>query len=105
MLKPRQTVFPEKRLRHRARIAKMLRVRPSSGSDFEEVVVSKNVTKDSIYFHTHRNDYRKNMRLFITFPLSEDSEHIKTDYLAEVLRVETLGEYRFGVAVRLIGTV
>jgi hypothetical protein len=97
----------EKRLSSRAKISRMLRVRPSGPDDehFEELLVSTNMSKHGIYFHTHRSDYYQNMRLFITFPFTFEQDPTKREYLAEVVRVEKLTDDRIGVAVRLIVTV
>src|SRR5215469_7095420 len=106
MSKPDQTGFSEKRLRPRTKLAKMLHVRQSAvENDFSELVISKNVSKDGIYFHTHRSDYRKGMRLLVTFPFTFENDPMNTDYVAEVVPVETIGDYRFGVAILLISTV
>jgi|SRR6516162_1144008 len=82
MSKPDQTGFSEKRLRPRTKLAKMLHVRQSAvENDFSELVISKNVSKDGIYFHTHRSDYRKGMRLLVTFPFTLPAKtppHIST---------------------------
>jgi hypothetical protein len=72
---------------------------------FEEITVSTNVSKNGIYFHSHRRIYRAGMRLFITYPFTFDHDPMKADYVAEVVRVEELDDSRVGVAVRLIMTV
>jgi hypothetical protein len=97
----------EKRLSARAKISRILRVRPSGPDDehFEELLVSTNVSKHGIYLHTRHSDYYQNMRLFITFPFTFDQDPTKREYLAEVVRVEKLNDDRIGVAVRLIMTV
>jgi hypothetical protein len=78
----------------------MLRVRPSEGDaeHFEELPVSTNVSKRGIDFHTHPPDYRVGLRLFVDDPM-------KSEYLAEVIRVEQLADGRFGVAIRLLVTI
>ena len=102
-----ETMTVEKRLSRRAKIARMLRVRPSDPDNehFEEILASTNVSTHGIYFHTHRSDYHKSMRLFITFPFTFEQDPMKCEYLAEVVRVEKLADDRTGVAVRLIMTV
>jgi hypothetical protein len=45
------------------------------------------------------------MRLFVTFPFTSEDDPMKTDYVAEVVRVDAVGDYRFGVAIRLISTI
>ena len=97
----------EKRLSRRAKMSRMLRVRPSDPDDehFEELPVSTNVSKDGVYFHTYRSDYYKSMRLFITFPFTFAQDPNACEYLAEVVRVEKLTDERVGVAVRLLMTI
>jgi PilZ domain len=102
-----KTVEMEKRLNQRAKISRMLRVRPSDPNDahFEELPVSTNVSRHGIYFHSNRSDYHKGKRLFITFPFTFAQDPMACEYLAEVVRVEKLTHERFGVAVRLLMTV
>jgi hypothetical protein len=97
----------EKRLNPRAKLSKMLRVRPSDPKDehFEEFPVSTNVSKHGIYFPSNRSDYHKGKRLFITFPFTFAQDPMACEYLAEVVRVEKLTHERVGVAVRLLMTV
>ncbi len=102
-----ETMTVEKRLSRRAKISRMLRVRPSAPDieHFEEILASTNISKHGMYFCTHRSDYHKSMRLFITFPFTFEQDPMKCEYLAEVIRVEKLANDRTGVAVRLIMTV
>jgi PilZ domain len=97
----------EKRISARAKVSRMLRVRPSDPDveHFEEITASSNVSKNGIFFHSHRQTYRKGMRLFITYPFTFENDPMKAEYLAEVVRVEQLDDSRVGVAVRLIMTV
>jgi hypothetical protein len=44
------------------------------------------------------------MRLFVTYPFTFTGDPMKSEYLAEVVRVEHLADCRFGIAVRLIMT-
>jgi hypothetical protein len=102
-----ETQQTEKRLSRRAKVSRMLRVRPSDPDveHFEELLVSTNESKQGIYFHTHRSDYYQGMRVFITFPFTFVHDPMKCEYLAEVVRVEKLNGERVGVAVRLLMTV
>jgi hypothetical protein len=97
----------EKRLSRRAKMSQMIRVRPSNPDyeHFEELPVTANVSKQGLYFHTPRTDYHKGMRLFITYPFTFVNDPMKTEYLAEVVRVDNLEDKRVGVAVRLIMTI
>jgi hypothetical protein len=99
-----KTAEMEKRLNRRAKMSRMLRVRPSDPNDehFEELPVSTNVSRQGIYFHTNRPGYRKGMRLFITFPFTFAQDPMACEYLAEVVRVDKLPDARSGVAVHLL---
>jgi hypothetical protein len=102
-----QTQQAEKRLSRRTKMSKMLRVRPSEAREehFADLPVSVNVSKSGLYFHTHRSDYYKGMRLFVTFPFTFANDPMNYEQLAEVLRVEILPNNRYGIAVHLIMTV
>jgi PilZ domain len=99
--------YPEKRLNRRAKMARMLRVRPSDPEQdhFDDLPISVNVSKNGIFFHTNRAEYQKGMRLFITYPFSFKDDAMKCEYIGEVVRVENLGNNRFGIAVHLLMTV
>jgi hypothetical protein len=98
-----KTQFKEVRRSRRAKIAKPLRVRPSEPRDehFEDLPISINASKDGIYFHTRRGNYYKGMRVFVTFPFTSPHDPMNCEYVAEVVRVETLANGRFGVALHL----
>jgi hypothetical protein len=104
---PAEAKYPDKRQSRRAKIAKPMRVRPSDPRDehFEDIPVSINASKEGIYFHTRRNNYYKGMRLFITFPFSSAHDPMNCEYVGEVVRVESLANGRFGVAISLKVTV
>ena len=99
--------YAEKRRYRRAKIAKPLRVRPSDPREehFEDLPVSINASKEGIYFHTRRPNYYKGMRLFVTFPFASAHDPMNCEYVAEVVRVESLPNGRFGIAVHLKLTV
>jgi PilZ domain-containing protein len=103
----KSTTHIEKRLSGRAKMSQMMRVRPSDPEDehFEELPITINVSKQGLYFHTHRTDYRKGMRLFVTYPFTFAGDPTRAEYLAEVVRVEQLQDKRIGVAVRLLTTI
>jgi hypothetical protein len=97
----------EQRKSRRAKIAKPLRVRPSEPRDehFEDLPVSVNASKDGVYFQTRRESYYKGMRVFVTFPFSSAHDPMNCEYVAEVVRVETLPNGKFGIAVHLMMTM
>jgi hypothetical protein len=97
------TKYAEQRRSRRAKIAKPLRVRPSEPREehFEDNPISVNASKEGIYFTTRRANYYKGMRLFVTFPFSSTHDPMNCEYVAEVVRVESLPNGRFGIAVHL----
>jgi hypothetical protein len=99
--------FTNKRRSRRAKIAKPLRVRPSEPRDehFEDLPISVNASKEGIYFHSRRSNYYKGMRVFVTFPFTSAHDPMNCEYVAEVVRVETLPNGRFGVALHLVMTM
>jgi hypothetical protein len=93
----------ELRRARRAKISKQVRVRPSEPRDdhFEDLPISANASKHGIYFVSKRADYYKGMRVFVTFPYTSAHDPMNCEYLAEVVRIETLPKNRLGVAVDL----
>ena len=103
MLDQTEIQYKEQRRARWAKIAKPLRVRPSEPRDdhFEDLPISVNASKEGIYFHTRRPNYYKGMRVFVTFPFSSPHDPMNCEYVGEVVRVETLANGRFGVALHL----
>ena len=93
----------EKRINPRAKIARKLRVRPSDAyeDDFEEIATSVNVSKRGVYFHTDLQSYRVALRLFVTYPFTSLNDPMKTEWLAEVVRVDDLPGNKHGIAIHL----
>jgi hypothetical protein len=99
--------YAEKRRSRRAKIARMLRVRPSDPKDdhFEDLPISINASKEGVLFKTRRATYYPGMRVFVTFPYSSPHDPMNCEYVAQVVRVDKLPNERFGVAVNLLMTV
>jgi hypothetical protein len=93
----------DKRLSHRARIARPVRVRPSEPRDdhFEDLPISVNASKTGIYFASRLHSYYPGMRVFVTFPYSSPHDPMNCEYVAQVVRVEKLENGKTGVAVHL----
>ena len=94
----------ERRRSRRIRIGQHLKVRPSDPRDehFEELNVTKNVSRDGLYFISELGTYYEGMRLFLTVPYHSPSEPIDQEYLGQVTRLERLGERQWGVAIQLL---
>jgi PilZ domain len=98
-----ETEYPQKRRSRRIKMSRPVRVRPSEPRDdhFEDLITSINASKEGIYFHSRRVGYYKGMRVFVTFPYTSGHDPMNSDYVAEVVRVETLPNGKFGIAVDL----
>jgi hypothetical protein len=96
----------ELRRGRRAKLARPVRVRPSEPRDdhFEDLPNSVNVSKHGIYCVSRCSTYYKCVRVFVTFPYSVN-DTMSSEYLAEVVRIDTLPNNKFGIAVDLKMTV
>ncbi len=97
----------EHRRNPRAKISRNLRIRPSNADhgDFEDFPQTVNVSKNGLYFSTKLPNYRVGLRLFVIYPFTYKEDPMKSEYLAEVVRVVKLGEKQFGIAVNLIAAI
>ena len=102
-----EEIKPEKRRDRRAKVARKLRIRPSDPDmeHFDDLLASTNVSKEGIYFVTQLPSYREGMRLFVTYPFTFENDPMKSEFLAEVVRVEELGGSKFGIAIRLMMSI
>ena len=94
----------ERRRSRRIRIGQTLKIRPSDPRDehFEDLNITKNVSREGIYFVTEIGSYYEGMRLFLTVPYHSPSEPMDQEYLGQVTRLEQLDEHRWGVAIQLL---
>jgi hypothetical protein len=88
-------------------MSRKLRVRPSDGDaeHFEEFPISANISKRGVYFQMFLQSYQKGMRLFVTYPFTFANDPMKSEYIAEVVRVDQLPDGKFGVAIQLLTTI
>jgi len=93
----------EKRVNPRAKLARKLRARPSDAyeDDFDEVASSVNISKRGMYFYSELPGYRVGLRLFVTYPFTAPNDPMKTEWVAEVVRVDQLSGNKRGIAIRL----
>jgi hypothetical protein len=99
--------YSAQRRSRRAKIARPVRVRPSSPQDehFEDIPTSVNASREGIYFTTRKTNYYQGMRVFVTFPYTSAHDPMICEYLARVVRVENLPNNKFGIAVELLSTM
>jgi hypothetical protein len=97
----------EKRANPRAKVSRKLRIRPSDfyADNFEEIATSANVSKRGVYFHTTLKYYRVGMSLFVTYPFTSIDDPIKSDYFAEVVRIDELPDGKRGIAIHLRSSI
>jgi hypothetical protein len=94
---------PDKRRTRRIRIGQPMKIRVSDPKDpFEETNVTKNVSRDGIYFISGISAYSEGMRLYVTVPHHAPRDPQDREYLAQVVRVERLTEGQNGVAVQFL---
>lgn len=99
--------LPDRRRKRRARLSQPVRVRPSEPveNDFDEVRATTNISRDGIYFVSKQTTYYKGLRVFVTFPYHPNSGDLSLEYIGQVVRIDSLGDDRFGVAVQLLMTL
>jgi hypothetical protein len=97
----------DKRRSRRIRIGQSLEIRASDPKDaqIEEVNITKNVSRDGIYFVTSIAAYAEGMRLYVTVPHHTPRDPQDREYLAQVVRVERLPGGQNGVAVQFLAEV
>ena len=95
---------PERRRSRRIRIGQPVRIRPSDPKDnyFEDNTTTKNVSRDGIYFATTISGYYEGMRLLLVVPHHTPRSPQDREYLGQVVRVDSLPEVRWGIAVQLL---
>jgi len=94
----------EKRRMARTKIAQTIRVRPSLPirDNFDDVARTLNASRTGIYFAARRAEYRKDMRLFVTYPFSTTPGTLNQEFVGRVVRIDELGDGRRGIAVELL---
>jgi hypothetical protein len=97
----------EKRLRFRTKLPWLARVRSSVPveSDCDEVIATSNSCREGCYFATAARRFFPHSRLFVTFPYSAEPGALNRDYLAEIVRVDSLPGGRTGIAVHFLSPI
>lgn len=95
---------PERRRKTRLKLAQVVRVRPSDADlhDFDEILPTLNTARDSVYFVSKNKFYREAMRLFVTYPYSEELGSINREFVGKVVRIDELDNGRRGIAVQIL---
>jgi hypothetical protein len=98
---PSQT---ERRGSRRCKITQLMRIRPSDPEKehFDDLRGTISVSRGGVYFQTSETGYELGMRLFVTMPYSQDHGSMSREYLAEVVRVDSLVNGMTGVGFKLL---
>ena len=98
---PTQT---ERRGSRRCKITQLMRIRPSDPEKdhFDDLRGTISVSRSGVYFQTSETGYEIGMRLFVTMPYSHDAGAMNREYLAEVVRVDSLANSMTGVGFKIL---
>jgi hypothetical protein len=99
-----RTKYTERRGCRRCKITQLMRIRPSDPlkDHFEDIRGSHSVSRTGVYFQSSEPAYEIGMRLFVTMPYSKEPSAMSHEYLAEVVRRETLPNGLFGVGFKIL---
>jgi len=94
----------ERRGSRRCKITQLMRLRPSDPSKehFEDLRGSVSVSRSGVFFQSSEPGYEVGMRLFVTMPYSKDPASMAREYLAEVVRRDTLPTGMFGIGIKIL---
>jgi hypothetical protein len=98
---PSQT---ERRGSRRCKITQLMRIRPSDPEKehFDDLRGTMSVSRSGVYFQTSEAGYEIGMRLFVTMPYSHDGASMSREYLAEVVRVDSLANGMNGIGFKIL---
>jgi hypothetical protein len=94
----------ERRSSRRCKITQLMRIRPSDPQrqHFDDMRGSISVSRTGVYFQTSESGYEVGMRLFLIMPYSNDPSSTNREYLAEVVRTDSLPNGLTGIGVKLL---
>src|SRR5215472_11581932 len=94
----------ERRGTRRCKITQLMRIRPSdpSKTHFDDMRGSVSVSRSGVYFQSSEAGYEVGMRLFVTMPYSNNPAALNREYLAEVVRRDTLPTGMFGIGIKIL---
>jgi hypothetical protein len=94
----------ERRASRRCKITQLMRIRPSDPEKdhFDDMRGTISVSRTGVYFHTTEAGYEVGMRLFVTMPYTQGALSTGREYLAEVVRVDSMVNGMTGVGFKLL---
>jgi hypothetical protein len=100
----RATAQTERRSTRRCKITQLMRIRPSDPEKehFEDLRGTMSVSRTGVYYQTSESGYELGMRLFVTMPYSQGAASMSHEYLAEVVRVESMPNGMTGIGFKIL---
>jgi hypothetical protein len=100
----RATAQSERRGSRRCKITQLMRIRPSDPEKdhFDDLRGTLSVSRGGVYYQTSETGYELGMRLFVTMPYSQEAHSMSREYLAEVVRVDSLANGMTGIGFKIL---
>ncbi len=94
----------ERRGSRRCKITQLMRIRPSDPEreHFEDIRGTMSVSRSGVYFQSSELGYEVGMRLFVSMPYSKEPTAITREYLAEVVRRDSLPNGLYGIGFKIL---
>lgn len=96
-----ETAKQERRKAPRAKLPRIVRVRPFDARFPEEVCITTNFSKTGFYFETSVGHYYAGMNVSVARNFHAD-DSVHREETAKIMRVEKLEDSRWGVAIRIL---
>ena len=91
----------ERRKAPRAKLPRIVRVRPFDARFPEEVCITTNFSKTGFYFETSVRHYYAGMNVSVARNFHVD-DSVHREETAKIMRVEKLEDSRWGIAIRIL---
>jgi hypothetical protein len=100
----RATSHTERRGSRRCKITQLMRIRPSDPEKdhFDDLRGTLSVSRSGVYYQTSESGYELGMRLFVSMPYSQEAASMSREYLAEVVRVDSLANGMTGIGFKIL---
>jgi hypothetical protein len=94
----------ERRSSRRCKFTQLMRICPSDPQrqHFDDMRGTISVSRTGVYFQTSEAGYEVGMRLFLIMPYSQNPGSTNREYLAEVVRTDSLPNGLTGIGVKLL---
>jgi hypothetical protein len=96
-----RTEGQERRREPRVRVSQRLRIRIPDTGHPAEICTTHNVSKSGVYFVTPSTHYLPNMNVNVIRNFDPDDQ-VSVEEIGKIVRVDSLGGYQKGVAIRIL---